>query len=468
MDTHDIPLKWYEQIHIRSYRKFCPDFPRNRILSIDWYKGFAIFWVTIVHLMATWADPWAWRLVYLCVDFVGPTTFLFFAGMNTTFSYRMGQASRIPQKILIFNIVQRMGGLFLIAIIWNLILGAFYHRYTDLFNIQTYFRWDVLQTIAVGIIIIIPTMNWSIKSRIIISFVIIVSSGYFFLYLNSIPQDIFLVRLVETLCFFPFQQSPLFPLVGIAMLGGVLIDLLIPYLQTRSEFSNLNHLHSNDVDCPPQLQLHRNLRFRNNPLLGLKISFGIAICMIFGGIFSGLNAPIESFYFGESSVILSNLYTSSAFVNRITFIPAFLITNTLPNIFFKLGIVVIIFTCAFYYFDIKHVEKKEISKITKQFVFMGEYTISYFIYAALFNLIPLQVDVALIWIPLFFAIAILTVFFKQLLKYCWGAGMIEWIINLFTLKLTRQPTIDEIRLAYPEKIRKMEESIIIQEKKSNK
>jgi hypothetical protein len=123
--------------------------------------------------------------------------------------------------------------------------------------------------------------------------------------------------------------------------------------------------------------------------------------------------------------------------------------------------VVIIFTSAFYYFDIKHVEKKEISKITRQFVFMGEYTISYFIYAAIFNLVSFQVSVELIWIPLILAIAILTVFFKQLLKYCWGAGMIEWIINLFTLKLTRPPTIDEIRLAYPEKIRKMEENIMI-------
>jgi len=34
-----IKLTWYEEIHVRMYRKFCPDFPRNRIISIDWFKG---------------------------------------------------------------------------------------------------------------------------------------------------------------------------------------------------------------------------------------------------------------------------------------------------------------------------------------------------------------------------------------------------------------------------------------------
>jgi hypothetical protein len=122
------------------------------------------------------------------------------------------------------------------------------------------------------------------------------------------------------------------------------------------------------------------------------------------------------------------------------------------------------FSAVFYYFDIKHVGRKDYSKLTKQLVFMGEYTFSFFIYVAIFNLFPLHFNIWVIWIPMWLVIFGLTWFFRQLLKHAWGAGMMEWCMNLFTLKLTIPATYDEITLAYPEKIQHLEKEITIKSK----
>ena len=159
--TMKIKLTWYEEIHVRMYRKFSPDFPRNRIISIDWFKGYAIMWIMIAHLMSTWADKWAWRLIYLPQEFLGPTTFLLFAGINSTFSFRIGQAYGLSQKNLYIDTIRRMFGMLVISIIVNIVLGAFYADHIDLLNLQTYFRWDVLQTIAVSVVMILPLLKFS-------------------------------------------------------------------------------------------------------------------------------------------------------------------------------------------------------------------------------------------------------------------------------------------------------------------
>jgi hypothetical protein len=462
--TPKIKLTWYEEIHVRMYRKFSPDFPRNRIVSIDWFKGYAIMWIMIAHLMSTWADKWAWRLIYLPQEFLGPTTFLLFAGINSTFSFRIGQAYGLSQKNLYIDTIRRMLGMLVISIIVNIVLGAFYADHIDLLNLQTYFRWDVLQTIAFSVVLTLPALKFSVKTRFVMALGIIFTSVPVFLYLNSVQSESIVAWILIQIFFFPFTQSPLFPLIAFALIGGIVIDLLLPYLQLRPEFNKLQTLITSSRNCGPQIQLQRNARFISPPLWGLKIIVGVATCAMVGGILSGLQPPTQIFYQEEVQTILGNFYTNPELISQITFIPAFLITYTFPNIFFKLGIVVLMFSAVFYFFDVKHADRKTHSKLTKQMAFMGEYTFSYFVYVAIFNLFPFHFDIFVIWIPMFLAMAILTKIFKLVLKYTWGVAMMEWCMNLFTLKLTIPATTEDIKLAYPEKIRRYENEITVKSK----
>ncbi|HMF32383.1 MAG TPA: heparan-alpha-glucosaminide N-acetyltransferase domain-containing protein, partial [Candidatus Lokiarchaeia archaeon] len=231
--NNDLILKWTERLTIDAQKKVVTKSSKDRIIAIDWWKGFAIIWITAYHLGVEWVlpqDMWIVRFVIVMgLWFVGPPTFLFFAGVNITLSYRLGLERKLSYNQLYYETFRRMMGLYLVSLVWNLI--------TDISPVVPYtgisiiFRWEILQCIVFSTLLTFPLLKHSIHTRLIIAVLILAISYPFYNLLELNQAQSPLARGLILALFFPYLTSPLFPTIAYTIMGSVVIDLIFPIIK---------------------------------------------------------------------------------------------------------------------------------------------------------------------------------------------------------------------------------------------
>jgi hypothetical protein len=228
-----------------------------------------------------------------------------------------------------------------------------------------------------------------------------------FLYLENIKQDYLVARILIYVLFYPFLFTPLFPMIGNAIVGSVVMDLLMPFV----------------------LKKDKNLL---RPLKYMTL-FSFLLILMSIGVGSGPNTM--PFFQSENEYVLSLLHLNPL-LTRFTYVPIFLLKMHPLSIFYRIAIVSFIFCLAFYYFDVRtKLATYQLNRVSQYFMIFGNYSLSYFVYIPLFVLIvPIDFGPYLVWPAMLLAMLIMTWIFRMDLKYFYGAGLIEWLMMLFTVK----------------------------------
>ncbi len=430
----ELKLKWYQRIHIDAQKKLVGKASKDRIIAIDWCKGIAIIALCFYHLEVGWVISQDWWLVrsIIFVWFFGPTTFLFYAGINIALSYRIGREKNVPFKKMYVDILRRMLGLLIVSTTWNVATNG------------VLFRWEILQCIVFSTVLAFPLLKLSTVTRFFIACLILAMGLPLYAYLVSIQSQSILAQGILFAIFDPYLQSPLIPTMALTLIGTVVIDVLYPLIKQKSLLSRNNE----------DLRSNAALLKRNKSYLHFKILLIISLSTIIVCILLGLGPNLDPVFQAEHATSLQELHTSPLYAGW-EYIPDFLVRLSPIDYVYDLAIVLSLFLLVFYYFSILRQDKNTPSKVTQTINFLGQFSLSYFTYGFIFTLSGPWANSVNIWFGFVGAMIVLTLCFKFLLRKAYAGGLIEWIMVFCSVKWTGLPDVKDIQAVYPEKVTAM-------------
>ncbi len=208
-----------------------------RITSIDWWKGHAIAWVCFIHLATTLlilSNQWFWQFMLLFLDVLGPTTFLFFAGANATLSYNMNREKGLSFLTFYYQSCRKMCGLLIVSTIYNLFFQILSPEPGTTTVWSWFFRWEPLQAIAIGTIVIIPLLKTSKWFRLLLA--VLIFLFYYPLFVIVASNSSVINTLLNLIFFFPFDRCPILPFFGETLIGSVFMELMLAHRKNELHF----------------------------------------------------------------------------------------------------------------------------------------------------------------------------------------------------------------------------------------
>ncbi|MBD3230729.1 MAG: DUF1624 domain-containing protein, partial [Candidatus Lokiarchaeota archaeon] len=148
---------------------------RERIKSFDIFKGIAILWIVIGHVAFYWLtldSIWIYEFlltfIFRCITGLN---FIFLLGVNLSISYYSKRDSGWTVKQIWFHNLKRIGILFIISCIYNIIIEIIMGS----FDWSKIFAWYILQSIIFGLIILLllHKLNNILKITLAISIILI-------------------------------------------------------------------------------------------------------------------------------------------------------------------------------------------------------------------------------------------------------------------------------------------------------
>ncbi|MHA1268558.1 MAG: heparan-alpha-glucosaminide N-acetyltransferase domain-containing protein [Candidatus Helarchaeota archaeon] len=383
-----------------------PIVKKDRIISIDFFKGISIIVMICGHVMNFWvvsSGIWMYSIMYLYYcSILTSVNFVMLSGMTLPISYFSKLGIGWSLKRTRIHILKRTGVLLIIAIIYNVIiesiLGIFVWN-----NLFSYYSWYVIQLIAISLILtlFLLKLNKYIRLGIGVIFILIATPFYYWLLSLGTP-------IADILCYIlfnPFKDFPFFPWVGLVIIGSVIGEFLF-----------------NIYKNPPDIKMKKLKNF----MIYLLI---IGIALLLFGLFSGLRLPPASDGFWYSYAVESALNLSTNPYLTYYSLPYFMLVGHWTYMFYGLGGLFIIFAGVIWLVDYK----KYKNKLFTSFKFTGIFAFSIFIYHHIG--IPFLVGrIPVFWIwPVSVGYTILVPFLVWLdVKYLKGIPTLEWLMALVT------------------------------------
>lgn len=413
----------YDRLKYASYKRFHPGYEGERIKSIDWWKGYAIMWIAFEHLLGDWLttdNQWFARVLLLYLEILGNTTFLFFAGVNITLKWRFASMKGARFKPFIIATIRKMLALWFISICSNFVLSIYYGE-GIVWEYSTFFRWNILQALAFSIILAGCLLKRSVWTRLLITALILIFTLPIYQYLAGIRSVSTFADMLVYMIFDPYVGAPLFPMVAYAIAGSVVIDFLLPYKYPNT--SENEDFYQNIFGLPFKRHINLHKTKKSYIIMFSFAAISLAVSIIIG------SGPNQISTFDSVAISWFDALDDHVLITEVLgYIPEFLIVNHPLNYLYKLSMITVIFCIIFYYFDLSRGENYKPSAISRAWIFMGKISLSYWIYVALFNLIPIDTNPILAWPFMIGALILLSYIFKKNIKHYKGAGLIEWVI----------------------------------------
>jgi len=370
----------------------------TRIRSIDFVKGFAICLIILAHASEQWIVEeflFAYGLIYCCLDVFGPSLFIFLSALSVVFSLRK-KMGYIPEKAIRNNIFFRGIVIILLGILFN------FGSRQDLPFPMNLWGWNILVFIGFSQIFCYYALKFARGTRVIIGLIIIFITEpirdalYYWKDKNIIVWIIhyMLISPSPHLTFIPYLSLCFFSTIfGEMFFETMLLETKEAYLATFKTF----------------------------------IQYGFLLTFV--GIMLGLDImnpentdPNEYFFVSLVYFIRNQDYFDYPGMYK------FQVRGTPANMFYSLGMALIILGISFYYVDIKQKENNFINT----FIFYGRVSLSLF----LISYIGLFLYYRFLTIFTFLLVAITYIAFLGILMYIWnkyfnGKYSFEWImVNL--------------------------------------
>ncbi|MBD3353703.1 MAG: DUF1624 domain-containing protein [Candidatus Lokiarchaeota archaeon] len=499
----DVDLTLVEKFTIAQHLRFPSLNVKKRIKSVDWIKGFAIMWVVFNHLLKYWLnseDRWLQAFILMVTEFVGPSVFMYFAGVNITTSYRRTQ-KRTKFKDFYAATIRKMLALLLISTLTNLSESLFVGGEPSaiFLNFRSYYRYTVLHAIALGVILIVPFLNANVIIRAGLGIFMLATQSSFNSYFQLIRSESVFGEVVAVF-FGVSDYVPLYSYFSYTLLGSAVMDLLLFHKSRIFQYYESQSVHPQSIESlsvDPQsiesqsTESNYNKQDKNKDLQYLKIRSNI-IFGFFSPLIDKIHAKkmkhatsttnakyrlrllspaffvlllsllglIAVVYIGwypkygtSLGLIADNPLLASIFPYR----PGFLIKHHNLNYAYRFFLITTLFCLLFFYFDIykakKASKKRRLFFLNRLWCWMGRISLSFYSYTSIGYLIDISTDAYLIWVYLIIALGIQCLFFYFLIQYVVGGGLMEWVILFLSFNWNKEYSMKQIREFLPDKLR---------------
>ena len=356
----------------------------KRIKSIDTIRGFCIFLMILGHLLDWWLkdeDKWLQVIIFELLAPLAASGFLFVSGFSTTLSYKSRvikaeNSNRLTMRKVKNIYIIRASLLLIVALLYNTVIAF------GISDPTWIWAWNVLQTIAVSLLLTWPLLKTSKTFRIVLGIVLLVADQCILILLTSYMGQTNMYGIFYHILFNPLDQYIILSFFSVFLIGTVVGDV----------FFEINKISD-------QEERKRAIKY---DFIKFSLLIGI-ILMIFGTIFS---------------------------------FPDFLSHGTFSSMVYSIGTVLVLLSILLY------IEEFEIVKIQKSYRFFYYYSFySFTIYLAhnpLYFIFFRQLNILSVWI----AIVGVWIFLALLLKGVhkkWGKNAsLKVLISILSSKLANK------------------------------
>ncbi len=209
----------------------------KRLKTIDTIRGFCIFMMLFVHFNEWWLigeDYW----IFIAVDFVFAHSlafgFVFVSGISTVLSFQSKLVKADSFDNLNLQSVKnenKFRALMLLGISFIYNIGiSFWMR-----NLAYLWTWNVLQTIAITLLLVEPFLKMSKTFRIIIGVILLFASQYILALLLPYQGQNNLYGVIFYLLFNSLDQYIFLPFFSVFLIGTVVGDIIFDVFKIENE-----------------------------------------------------------------------------------------------------------------------------------------------------------------------------------------------------------------------------------------
>ena len=212
----------------------------ERIKSIDIFRGVCILNFMMVHYLVSWLpynQLWAFDAYWAYFDMMGACAFLFISGIGIMLYYK-NKMVKVEDSIEPFNKATLrheylLRGIFVlvISLIYNIAQSLFFSDATWLW------RWDVLQAIAVSILLAWPLLKLSKNSRIVLGVLFMVLNYFIYDFLLSHDGQVSVLGTVYYILYNEknMAENPFLPAFSIFLIGTVIGELFFEFSKMEND-----------------------------------------------------------------------------------------------------------------------------------------------------------------------------------------------------------------------------------------
>lgn len=375
---------------------------KKRITSLDFVKGLAINLIITAHLGALWVDAewvfvYAWILTY--VDFFGPGLFLLLSALSVVFSVK-NKEGKVKERIIRQGILMRALVLIIVGLLYNMVALFLMGRADVAFPLNLW-GWNILTFIGFSQIFCYYFLKLSVPARIVIGLIITFTSEAIRAYIYLGMDENLLLGILNFIITSPAPTVTLLPWIVLCIFGTIFGELLYVAMIDGSEES------------------FRKL-FRQFMIWGaIFVAFAISI----GWPLSTPESIVGGLEEYPHLALYVTLNTNPYF--HYDGMQNFLIRGTASNMFFVIGINLIVIAICFYFIDIKNAD----NNFTKILIFYGKVSLTLFLVHHIFlPLFVLQLNIVFFWFVMLGFLG-----FLGFLMWTWqtwghGKGTAEWLM----------------------------------------
>ncbi|MFW9899434.1 MAG: hypothetical protein ACFFDO_09280 [Candidatus Thorarchaeota archaeon] len=371
----------------------------KRIHSIDFLKGVAICIIILINTAEIWINKesrFVYAIIYLYLDVIGTSLFIFLFSLSVIFLWKKKMGIN-PSKEIRNDILTRGFILIILGVVYNIISTSITLNMPLPLNL---WGWNILMFIGFAQIISYYAVKLSRGARWII--------GFLFFFASTPLRDLLILgkntnQLVSVLHFIiisPNPQTTILPYVALCFFSTIFGERLLECLQLDAKKCNLETFHT-------------------------FIIFGFIFLFI--GIYYGYGLVTPEILDPEDYPMIKLipiLKTQSIF--PLSKVPGYLIRGTAPNLFYGLGVALLILGSTFYLLDILYVQ----NAIIKMFDFYGKASLSlFFIHCVGLLFFIQQLTIVVFFIAYLFYIGFLGLLLYLWYKYAKGVGTLKWLIS---------------------------------------
>jgi hypothetical protein len=355
----------------------------SRLKSIDFVKGLAIVLICGNHAMGAWTHELVvpfFNILFKWLDVFGPSLFVFLSAVSVVFSVKK-KRGRLSEKAIRNGIFTRGISIMIVGVLFN-IPNAF--TITNILFPFNLWGWNFLMMIGFTQILTYYIIKLSRGIRLFLSLAIIGFTYVVRPYLDALNNINPIVSVIYYILISPVQLCAIWPYASLGIIGSIMGELLFETMELETKKAYL-------------------YTFR------LLIKVGVILIVI--------------------GIILPPLEGDILFYDKSLYYPSFLQRGYPGNMFYSLGMALLMLGISFYYIDIKLKNKL----VHRMFIFYGKVSFSLFI-------------IAYAWLPLFFRqFGILEMWFFTFtyvgflgfLMYLWnkyydGKYSVEWLMGQMT------------------------------------
>ncbi|MFX1412856.1 MAG: heparan-alpha-glucosaminide N-acetyltransferase domain-containing protein [Promethearchaeota archaeon] len=333
----------------------------KRFKSIDFLRGIHVFLMIVLHYSEWWlvVDAQSLKIwLFHIFEPIGATGFLFISGVSASLSYKSSKKKLTSTSLDWYKIkniyLLRALILLFIALIYNLILSF---RFGDLSDIWS---WNVLQTIAVSLIIVWPLLKLSKTVRLIVGISIIIINQALLIFLSPFEDQLNFYGILFHLLYNPLQQFTILSFFPFFLFGTVIGDIIFGISAMEDE---------------------------NERRSAIKDTFLKSVLILGGGL-----------------IVIGVLYQFPYFLER----------NTFPSFIYSIGVILVIFSILI------SIEEFNLIKARKNynfFFFYSYYSFTVYLghnvfYFLFFN----QLNAISFWIPIILTMSFITILIRIIYK----------------------------------------------------